>query len=744
MGILSKQTSEMPNILKQRASPKSNRSTYASPSSGTAPFSNLREHIKDKETNNQANNTLILGNPYIYDPDAMPIPILPNDPLVLGAFIVYPRIGTLEPGQRITIDVKFNPQICDIMKERIRIAISGVDHRDMMAINAKVFDLSGESCYPAIVNTDFNTIFEEQEVITTIDEYLSDSQTSSNPSINLGETLSLHITPKIDKLAIGKVLFAQRENLLAFGPVMCNPFGSNLKAGVTERIKISNPTKVDTTVRFKIVSSDAAVAAAASNASSATANNTKKGVGAKATAPAGKNSDKLQSSTAANHENDALAFTIQPSIWEIPAHEHRYVNICFNPTEIKNYRSTFYAEVDYANDQSGQTQSGAIDSTGIKTTVQDVSRGKVLSFDLLGAGTLPCIVIEQPVDRRAIDGMLQIDFGKVLSDRSSCKKIIIRNDGIMPAICSLKILSLNDISPSFYFEEISTEEKLSWDRNEKSDKILSQESKLTLQSHERKEITVKFLSTLSETGSSEILSEVRLSVADNDYANDIIQLKGTSYSCDASLDIIKDDINSQMNEDAVDDDVRESTALSNDEFTFPDINLSLGKSSSTQRLMLNSQSQHPVRYEFSRSCLNINAIEEILNISPSIGHLQPNESKEICVTMTSTKPLTLKEAIISCSLTKIEYTSNESSESWDNSMKIIRVATEEDLQKISAYEEALKEYKLSLESPGTANPQTKGKKATSSNKKGNASNAQAPVALVAPTAINLQLGSLNE
>jgi hypothetical protein len=63
----------------------------------------------------------------------------------------------------------------------------------------------------------------------------------------------------VEKLAVGHVVFALQENLLAFGPVLCN--NTTGGKGVMERIKITNPTKIDCKVRFFIGSSTAALAA---------------------------------------------------------------------------------------------------------------------------------------------------------------------------------------------------------------------------------------------------------------------------------------------------------------------------------------------------------------------------------------------------------------------------------------------------------------------------------------------------
>lgn len=38
-------------------------------------------------------------------------------------------------------------------------------------------------------------------------------------------------------------------------------------------------------------------------------------------------------------------FVVQPSSWDIPPHEYRFVNVFFNPRELTDYRGIFSAKV---------------------------------------------------------------------------------------------------------------------------------------------------------------------------------------------------------------------------------------------------------------------------------------------------------------------------------------------------------------------------------------------------------------
>lgn len=97
----------------------------------------------------------------------------------------------------------------------------------------------GDSCFPAITTEDTTSIFEEQEVVNSLADLVGGNE---------GD-----IGSKLDKLAVGKVIYAEKEKILAFGPIMCGQPGTK---GVMERIKISNPTKIDCKVKFRVASSD--------------------------------------------------------------------------------------------------------------------------------------------------------------------------------------------------------------------------------------------------------------------------------------------------------------------------------------------------------------------------------------------------------------------------------------------------------------------------------------------------------
>ena len=72
------------------------------------------------------------------------------------------------------------------------------------------FEVTGESCVPAIVTDDVYSIFEEQEIVPS----LADSIGGRDKNKGDGGG-------RLEKMAVGKVVYAEAEKMLAFGPVSC-------------------------------------------------------------------------------------------------------------------------------------------------------------------------------------------------------------------------------------------------------------------------------------------------------------------------------------------------------------------------------------------------------------------------------------------------------------------------------------------------------------------------------------------
>lgn len=145
-------------------------------------------------------------------------------PLNIGRFVITPSGGSIDPGSLIPLEVKFTPENEKNYLEKVRIEISGRDPNNLQESESLIYELLGESCYPGIATVDYESIFEEQAVVRTVNASSSQSQN----------------------------VFIQQENKFSFGAVLC----SAGQKGASERFKIINPTKVLTSVKFTLKQSD--------------------------------------------------------------------------------------------------------------------------------------------------------------------------------------------------------------------------------------------------------------------------------------------------------------------------------------------------------------------------------------------------------------------------------------------------------------------------------------------------------
>ncbi|KAG1683786.1 hypothetical protein DVH05_013126 [Phytophthora capsici] len=263
------------------------------------------------------------------DPLMIDTPLSPAT-LSLGQFSVSPDCGSVDPGVTMGLDVGFQPKDCAVYCETLQIEISGRNWDDMAETNTLLYELVGESCYPGINTTDFESIFEEQTVVRSL------GVESAVPTLRSGSFPG----------SIQAVTFAEKEKVFSFGPLIA---AANWK-GTVERFKISNPMKVSSTVHFSISS--------------------------------GSGSNQV--------EEGAQVFTVQPAVWEIPPLEHRFVSVYFRPTTIALFYATFRAKVEDSPSESSVTDKllefdmrgeGTMPCvTVIEPTVRDSTGALVMDF----------------------------------------------------------------------------------------------------------------------------------------------------------------------------------------------------------------------------------------------------------------------------------------------------------------------------------------------------------------------------
>ena len=399
-------------------------------------------------TGQQSRSTMV-------DPDNLVQEPVVNEVLKVGSIVVSSRVGIVQPGQTAGFDISFDPLGMTSVREKFRIAISGVNERNLAISSSQSFYVSGEGCFPAITTDDISSIFEEQEIVPSL---LASTATGEK---------------EMERIPVGKVVFAEKERTLVFGPIMCNQTGSK---GTMERIRISNPTKIDVQVSFRV-----------------------EPVAGESSLPRKGGKEKK---TGGQQLVSNEIFSVTPHSWDIPPHEHRFVSVHFNPLEINTYRADFFATVDTG---SGPPNANARGKVGLASV-----KAEDFVVHLLGSSTLPTIAVDSPLTRQP-DGALLLDFGKVHVGKRLFLTFSLRNAGVMPAVC---LFDMTGDMSSFSFQ------------------YRGASAMIAPYSSER--VSVAFCPRLSDKrGAFE--STIRVSVLHNPFDHYTFKLKGTSFQCDAII-----------------------------------------------------------------------------------------------------------------------------------------------------------------------------------------------------------------
>mmetsp|Transcript_3107 Transcript_3107/g.11897 ORF Transcript_3107/g.11897 Transcript_3107/m.11897 type:complete len:4490 (-) Transcript_3107:1724-15193(-) len=141
----------------------------------------------------------------------------------VGPFQLSPKDGTIAPGGKAVIKVNFQAEGQGLFREVVAVNVSDTKP----AKSSVQFDLQGESCVPGINTNDFDSIFEEQQVVNSL-----------------------------SSLAAGESAFAVDEQVFSFGTVTSNQ-------QVVESLRIANPFKVPSNVEIAVQPRDKNDAAAA-------------------------------------------------------------------------------------------------------------------------------------------------------------------------------------------------------------------------------------------------------------------------------------------------------------------------------------------------------------------------------------------------------------------------------------------------------------------------------------------------
>ena len=604
---------------------------------------------------------------------------VPDDPLSLGRFEIAPSGGLVQPGQSVSVTVRYSPENACAHRESLCLRVSGSDPSDGACALAASYDLLAESCVPGIVTSDWRDIFEEQSVIPSLADVIDDAWAAGRGGGNGDGAAG---GGGGGGRAGGRVCFAEEQRLFAFGSVV----SSQAPTGICERFKISNSNKIPCTVKFAI-----SPAAGPKDSERPPADpKAKKGKGGKGV-----------EEEAAPGEADVSAFAVHPEMWEIPPHEHRYVSAHFRPTEMRSYRCQFEAVV---------------------SDNDDPSTGR-LSFLLSGKGTMPTVTLESPLDRDQ-SGAVLMEFGEVSARKSRRMPLVLRNDGILPVSCLFELALSEDQGADGTIAAESALKKR--DRQRRGDFLFAAAGgSVTLQPKERKAMEVVFQPRCKpKEGEPVALSQtLKMTVLHNPFDAAVFKLSGTCLSHDVVFDDLPGaSVADELTFDQVDildppapeggdaaATAKTSTAMGGGA---GEPGAGAAGSGAEEEASGGKEVTFCVWNQGSFPCRFVFATHQHFKFSPSVGHLPVGSRREIRAMFHPTEPVKYDNEPVEFITQKIRYPEPGAAEDegdasqgqqqeqherrtslrvdleWDDSKTQLREATEEDMRILLLEEEA--------------------------------------------------------
>ncbi|XP_047678536.1 hydrocephalus-inducing protein-like isoform X5 [Tachysurus fulvidraco] len=303
-------------------------------------------------------------------------------------------------------------------------------------------------------------------------------------------------------------------------------------------------------------------------------------------------------------------FELTPTRMNIPSHSHAFATITFTPQNMQTYLGVFEASLE------GPTGS------------------KLLVFDLMGEGNLPCITILKPV-QRSKHGQPVLQFKRLLVDKRQILPLVIKNISNVPAQVSIDLLdkigvfalraapgtACSYISSSNIESEPGTVER-------QVDHLAS----LALMAGQQAEFEVEFHPEVTQR----FEATIHLFVKDNPYEKTVIHIQGEGYHDIISLD----NISSKLPQ------YQDSTEAICDIVQFGDCHV--GRLYQKNFTMTNHSNSEVLRFQWPQG-------EPHLYFSPEIGHLHARCTKEVTVSFNSEQPIVLTERVMKCKLCQITF-----------------------------------------------------------------------------------------
>ncbi|XP_025999986.1 hydrocephalus-inducing protein-like isoform X2 [Astatotilapia calliptera] len=323
-------------------------------------------------------------------------------------------------------------------------------------------------------------------------------------------------------------------------------------------------------------------------------------------------------------------FDLPVTTLSIPSLSHAFAVVTFTPQAMQHYSVVFEAKVE---------GSGRVTPT-IKTSV--------LEFDLLGQGTLPSVCVVRP-GLRSSKGSPVLHFRRVPVGRRHIRPLVLLNNGNVPAEVQIDMLDEHGV---FTLKAASDNINASVDSTQRASEHKSvHRVNLKLKSNEPVEIEVGFCSDKPLN----VKEKMSLQVKDNQQSNTTIEVTGEAYQPIVSLDHI-----SRSLQDIDHEDEKEGNY---EVLDFGDCHVNVPYKESFT--MTNHSSSQVLRFEWPPSGPHV-------SFSPQVGHLHAGCSKEVIVTFSSSKAVTLSQLQMRCKVCQVEFQQPvEEVADWDDRHKMV-------------------------------------------------------------------------
>ncbi|KAK2918189.1 hydrocephalus-inducing protein homolog [Channa argus] len=310
-------------------------------------------------------------------------------------------------------------------------------------------------------------------------------------------------------------------------------------------------------------------------------------------------------------------FDLSAATLTIPSQSHSYAVATFTPQTMQLYSAVFEATMDGTN------------------RMTPTFKTKVLEFELMGEGSLPSVSVVRPALRDS-RGSPVLQFRPVLVGRRHTLALVLLNDGSFPAQVQIDMLDKNGVftlkaAPGNTCSTIYSKEL---DGTTDSEHQLVHRAILRLNSNEQVAFEVSFCSDKPRS----VKATMSLQVQDNQYCNTAIQVNGEAYQEIVSLD----NINTSSQEVTRVDEERGYYEV----LDFGDCHVDCPYQRSFT--MTNHSSSQVVRFEWPPAGPH-------LSFSPQVGHLHAGCSKEVAVTFSSNRPVTLSSQPMRCKMYQVEF-----------------------------------------------------------------------------------------